>query len=180
MNAVDSWLDWLSRFHPLWEFLTGVGTLALAAVSFWLGTRKPKAKIEISRRRVGLHIFLSLSNTGEAVVVIARCYWRAPCTNGQVDLSNFALFNGAGPVPLLQIRLTRGDRAEIGTDVGTLCDLVNPHIPQAATDDEIRVCVADSRFECVTTTGEHFGISAPEETRIDLFSRLMLLRHGPA
>jgi hypothetical protein len=171
----------LHEYKPLWDFMTAVGTIALALVTFFLATRKPKALLSLSVERSGPTIDVVIRNTGEVVLVPARFYWTAPCINGQIDIGfaqpGVGLFNGAGPVPLLQNRLTRGDTVQMRTTVQQLAELSHPHISANAPAHGITACMRESRFVCVTTTGEHFEVPTPEDTAADISARVNLIRH---
>ena len=176
---MDALLSWLHYHKPLWDFMTAVGTIGLASTTVWLATRKPRAKLDLSVVRVAADgAFFTIRNAGDAVLVVAGCYWAAPCLQGRVDLVHAGLFNGAGPFPLLQCRLTRGDTIEIRLTLQEIADLVNPHLPSEATAPAIAACLRESTLVCATTTGEQFQIAMPQEASEDLRRRVMLLRPG--
>jgi hypothetical protein len=181
-NLVDLLIEELGHLKPLWDFLTAIGTLGLAFVTFWLATRKPRAELILSEIRAGNSVTVAIQNTGDVVLVVGRFFWSAVTPRRQAELGfnqpGFCLFNGIGPIPFLQARLSRGDTVEIRVSIEQLAEAINPHIPQEATAAEIADCLRSSHFGCVTTTGEQFQAPISEATYVDTRTRVMLLRPG--
>lgn len=182
VNWFDAFLRWLEHSKPLWDFLTAVGTVGLAVVTFLLATRKPKAELTLSEIRSGTAVAVIIRNTGDAMLTIARFYWTAAAPGKQVELGfsqpGFGLFNGVGPIPFLQARLSRGDTVEVRVSVQQMAEAINPHIRDDATVSEIAESLRSSRFGCATTTGEQFYVDISEATYVDVRGRLAVMRPG--
>ena len=169
-------LDWLDRLKPLWEFLTGIGTVALAVLTVYLANRKPKSRITVTVRLAREHVaVVEMLNVGDALPVVRGWHWSSPRT-GRIDL--LAMVNltiQARPVPI-PYRMERGDLIEGQVALEAIAQLADERLGPNATPEEVQVCVRESRFGCTTTVGQVFEVSLPPEVRTELARRIDIRR----
>ena len=184
MSILESVLNWLAKFKPLWEFLTALGTVSAVVVSLYLASRKPKAHLTLSVEllKAGDHTpdvaAWTIVNDGEADQIILRWYWRAQCTEtGRIYLSAFCELNGRGGYMLPQ-RIVKDDMLTGRDPLTSIADLANPHISAKATPEEIEKCFRGSKFGCVTTTGKLYETDMPQTLQTALLARFRSVR-GP-
>jgi hypothetical protein len=80
------WLRWLEEHKPLWDFLTAVGTVGLAAVTVWLANREAhKAQLSVGLRiMIGPgakepfpeYVVFRIVNNGSLPLRITQIGWR--------------------------------------------------------------------------------------------------------
>ena len=178
MQCLDNILDGLDRLKPLWEFLTGVGTVALAILTVYLANKKPKPRIRLTVRVVREHVaIVEMLNAGETLPVVRGWYWSSPCA-GRADLLSIVNLTTQGRSVAIPYRMEHGDVLEGAVDLQAIAQLADGRISPDATRLEIEACIATSRFGCVTTIGDVFEVILPVEARAQL-GRFINLRRGP-
>ena len=178
MRYLDSILDWLDRLKPLWEFLTGVGTVALAVLTVYLANKSPKIRIKLTVRLVrGQVAIVEMLNAGEALPVIRGWYWSAPCV-GRVDLLTMANLTMQNRMVSIPCRMERGDVLEGSIDLKAIAQIAEGKISPDATPQEIEECISSSRFNCTTTIGGVFDVILPSEAQAQL-GKFINLRRRP-
>lgn len=171
-------LDWLDRLKPLWDFLTGVGTVALAILTVYLANKKPKVGIKLSVRTVrGDVAVVEILNAGEALPVVRGWHWSAPCV-GRVDLLTIVNLTMRGRSVDIPYRMEHGDVLVGEVSLQAIAQIAEGRIRSNATPREIEECVASSHFGCTTTIGGPFEAILPIEAQAQL-GKSMNLRRRP-
>jgi hypothetical protein len=163
---------------PVSEFLTGVGTIALAILTVFLANRKPKDHIELSVTiRQNQSLVVEMLNDGYTLPVIRTWYWRAPCLGrGRLELPAIADIVRQQSIVPLPLRMERGDLLVGSVTAETIAQIADQRIEQNVTPEALRACMRGSRFGCATTTGSVFEIQLPVAASSLIAERLVLRR----
>jgi hypothetical protein len=173
-------LEWLEHLKPLWDFLTAVGSIGLAVVTAWLATRKPKMHLSVSTAMAddGDRVKITAINDGEAPAVFLKFSWRASgFKSGRIDLTRGDIWvNGTQPAAGGTARLVTGDIVTALYYKHVLAGVASEVLPEDL--DGLERTIGDSRFVCVTTTGESFETPPPQTVQKLLADRTRLLRQS--
>ncbi len=172
-------LTWLDRFKPLWEFLTGIGTVGAVCVSLWLALRRPKARLEVVAHSTNddKALVLTITNVGDTAELVLSWYWRAKCLGkGGIALKSYpVLLNGPVALPLPQ-RMQKFDVLTITEAIDAIATIAEQVIPKPMADADVDDAIAKSWFGCATSSGRLFETPTPDKVAKAIAGRIRLIR----
>lgn len=179
MPIMECVLKWLEHFKPLWDFLTAVGTVGLAAVTFYLATRVAKVHLAltISLMNENQTIVVTVTNDAKAVPVLLKCVWRTrEFEFARVDYQiGMCQLNGH-PTGYGAQRLVNGDVLTIWAAVQEIARQADASLPKDLAPNQLDRLVRESSIAWATSTGDSFSMPLPPDVQTVLANRIKLIR----
>jgi hypothetical protein len=175
--VIDCMLRWLEHFKPLWDFLTAIGTVGLAAVTVWLANRKPKLHLTVSAELAneGQTLLIRILNDGAAAPLPLRCDWVAK-EFGRIDIPMFGGSLNGRPMVMGIQRMTNGDTLDVSWAVDDLAQRAANALSADLGEASVKFAIQNSSLSCTTTTGESFRSPLSSAVQETLAARVNLHR----
>jgi len=185
MPTFESILHWLDRLRPLTDLLIAIGTISSVIAAIYFGLRRPRIDLKVSavlrRPQGGGHPVLDVTiiSQDEGTPTVQTIYWRAPCIGPQRLYITPPLVILNGISRSLPLRMTEGDILSSIIDLYEIANLANlaiPQISQNLTDEQINLCISQSRVGCLTSTTKHFETELTRDSQQELSRAFRLQR----
>src|SRR6266404_3398109 len=145
MSSVDCTLEWLARFKPLWDFLTAIGTVSLAALTVWLATRKPKLRLAVSVGYNGQMLSIRIVNDGTATPVVQKCELLSDELKfGRIDIQETYRSLNSIAIGVGVARLATGDVQEVYCILDDLGANASAALPADLSEERVESAVRNA------------------------------------